>query len=604
MVIPSFRGIVSALILSSGLYHSATETNVTEWTDFAWVTAEQLATSVNNIIERSFNVSGTSSNDRLASEGTFNKKLETEIEKRVNVETKRRVDVEVLKMLETMKRNEAQKNVNITSEPESDKTTPEIGRVNPDSSGSEYSYEWLFSLLVTEIGMFLLGLALSKAIQFRQDGRHVKEIAALKANLKSSGLENEKLAEESRAHCAKVDETRLELLNMQQNLSKVKAINRQMTIEERHNYPIPNHLFSYLRQVNVCVTGPSGGGKSSLINSLLTRCEDDPDAAPVGWVETTKKPVPFTHPEFPNIVLWDCPGVGTRNFPADTYVRDIGLKHFACVLIVSSTRFTENDHLLRSELERVGLPYFCLRSKFDQDLDNLKKQLNRCMSRGLSRGFSTEFNRDSSIETTTTLDEVPSDVWKVKLEEIKKDLREEQNIKTPYVLAAHEKHLYDFPFFLKEFHARLNQFSKHRKPSLCCEVCSSEEDPMNRPLLSCTYCRYFICSACADIVPSCETCPNCNRAALYRPLGESKTDVYDDGGSPKVDLQATLCDDEGVGAREGFPLPQTPSCGRIDDDEGMKTREDVVMFHEDESMGITKTKLSVDDMEELIQKDV
>lgn len=46
--------------------------------------------------------------------------------------------------------------------------------------------------------------------------------------------------------------------------------------------------------------------------------------------------------------LWDLPGAGTHEWPAASYVRDAGLRHFDGVLLVTSGAFTEGEEELMS----------------------------------------------------------------------------------------------------------------------------------------------------------------------------------------------------------------------------------------------------------------
>jgi len=71
--------------------------------------------------------------------------------------------------------------------------------------------------------------------------------------------------------------------------------------------------------VNIAITGDSGTGKSTIINTLRGIGPNDPASAQVGLVETTMKPTAYAHPNFPNVIFWDLPGVGTPKNPKSTY---------------------------------------------------------------------------------------------------------------------------------------------------------------------------------------------------------------------------------------------------------------------------------------------
>jgi len=62
--------------------------------------------------------------------------------------------------------------------------------------------------------------------------------------------------------------------------------------------------------------------------------------------------------------------MGTPRFPADVYVRDMGLRHFDGVLIVTAGRFTEVDLALIQQLSHWQVPFYVVRNKVDQDIES------------------------------------------------------------------------------------------------------------------------------------------------------------------------------------------------------------------------------------------
>eukprot|EP00066_Takifugu_rubripes_P030034 XP_011619300.1 PREDICTED: interferon-inducible GTPase 5-like [Takifugu rubripes] len=72
--------------------------------------------------------------------------------------------------------------------------------------------------------------------------------------------------------------------------------------------------------LNIGITGESGSGKSSFVNAFRGVDHRDDQAAPIGVVETTTEVGAYPHPSYPNVTLWDLPGIGTtsqRNFDAE-----------------------------------------------------------------------------------------------------------------------------------------------------------------------------------------------------------------------------------------------------------------------------------------------
>uniref|UniRef100_A0A8P4FV31 IRG-type G domain-containing protein n=1 Tax=Dicentrarchus labrax TaxID=13489 RepID=A0A8P4FV31_DICLA len=79
------------------------------------------------------------------------------------------------------------------------------------------------------------------------------------------------------------------------NVELPLCINHTSTIEyldKKNNTPL-----------NIAITGETGS-----------------ELPPTGSVETTMKVAPYPHPNYPNVTLWDLPGVGTTKFPADKYL--------------------------------------------------------------------------------------------------------------------------------------------------------------------------------------------------------------------------------------------------------------------------------------------
>ncbi|XP_045854777.1 T-cell-specific guanine nucleotide triphosphate-binding protein 2-like [Meles meles] len=124
--------------------------------------------------------------------------------------------------------------------------------------------------------------------------------------------------------------------------------------------------------VNTAVTGESGTGKSSFINALRRVDHEDVGAAPTGVVETTFVRTPYKHPKFPNVTLWDLPGVGTTTFPPQTYLKKMKFGEYDFFIIISATRFKDNDVFLATEIRKMKKNFCFVRSKVDSDLHNLE----------------------------------------------------------------------------------------------------------------------------------------------------------------------------------------------------------------------------------------
>lgn len=120
--------------------------------------------------------------------------------------------------------------------------------------------------------------------------------------------------------------------------------------------------------LNIGITGESGSGKSSFVNAFRGVDHRDKRAAPTGCVETTTVVTPYPHPNYPNVTLWDLPGIGTTKFPADKYLKHVGFEKFDFFIIISDTRFRENDVTLAQEIQKMEKKFYFVRSKIDNDL--------------------------------------------------------------------------------------------------------------------------------------------------------------------------------------------------------------------------------------------
>ena len=120
--------------------------------------------------------------------------------------------------------------------------------------------------------------------------------------------------------------------------------------------------------LNIGITGESGSGKSSFVNAFRGIDHKDKRAAPTGCVETTTVVKAYPHPNYTSVTLWDLPGIGTTKFPADKYLKHVGFEKFDFFIIISDTRFRENDVKLAKEIQKMGKKFYFVRSKIDNDL--------------------------------------------------------------------------------------------------------------------------------------------------------------------------------------------------------------------------------------------
>ncbi|XP_015284789.1 PREDICTED: interferon-inducible GTPase 5-like [Gekko japonicus] len=126
-------------------------------------------------------------------------------------------------------------------------------------------------------------------------------------------------------------------------------------------------------KLTIAATGDGGAGKSTVINAFRGLRPSDVGAAPVRPTETTQRPVAYEHPNFPNVIFWDLPGIGTQGFPPETYLKQVKFSRYDFFIIVCSKRFRTCDVRLAREIQAMGKKFYFVRSKVDEDLSNAKK---------------------------------------------------------------------------------------------------------------------------------------------------------------------------------------------------------------------------------------
>ncbi|ROI52202.1 Interferon-inducible GTPase 5 [Anabarilius grahami] len=126
--------------------------------------------------------------------------------------------------------------------------------------------------------------------------------------------------------------------------------------------------------LNIAVTGNTGSGKSSFVNAFRGVSVNDAGAAPTGATETTMEATMYEHPGMPNVKIWDLPGIGSPNFKAKKYLKDVKFKIYDFFIILTSERFTENDIMLAKEIKKQKKIFYFVRSKIDNDIEQEEKK--------------------------------------------------------------------------------------------------------------------------------------------------------------------------------------------------------------------------------------
>ncbi|KAF9232159.1 interferon-inducible GTPase-domain-containing protein [Melanogaster broomeanus] len=124
------------------------------------------------------------------------------------------------------------------------------------------------------------------------------------------------------------------------------------------------------------IAGVAGSGKSSLINAFCGMSNRDPNAAPTGVTETTLEVGRYLNPNHSDQFAWyDVPGSGTLNIPDWQYFNSQGLYVFDTIIVLFNNRFTMTDQAILTNCRRFKIPTVIVRSKADQHIRNLMKDM-------------------------------------------------------------------------------------------------------------------------------------------------------------------------------------------------------------------------------------
>ena len=132
---------------------------------------------------------------------------------------------------------------------------------------------------------------------------------------------------------------------------------------------------AHLEPLLIAVTGETGVGKSTFINTMRGLSRNDPGAANSSSMhECTMDVMEYPDPRNPKLVYCDLPGVGSAKFPKDEYAKKLSLDRYDFFIILSRERFTENDLYLANEIKGLGKKFYFVRSRIDQSLNNEREE--------------------------------------------------------------------------------------------------------------------------------------------------------------------------------------------------------------------------------------
>ncbi|KAM4826536.1 immunity-related GTPase family M protein 1-like isoform 2-T2 [Thomomys bottae] len=120
--------------------------------------------------------------------------------------------------------------------------------------------------------------------------------------------------------------------------------------------------------VSIAVSGDSGNGVSSFINALREIGHDEEDSAPTGVVRTTQTQAGYSSSRFPNVVLWDLPGLGITAQSMESYVKEMQFSQYDLFIIIASEQLSTNHRKLAQTLQDMGKKFYVVWTKLDRDL--------------------------------------------------------------------------------------------------------------------------------------------------------------------------------------------------------------------------------------------
>lgn len=121
-------------------------------------------------------------------------------------------------------------------------------------------------------------------------------------------------------------------------------------------------------RLDIGITGGTGSGKSTFVNAIRGLGDEDPNSACTGVVEMTVEPTPYPHPKYPNIVIWDLPGIGAPTFQAEKYLQRVLVDRYDFFIIITSESFTAKHAQLARGIVQRSKGFYFVRSKVDVDM--------------------------------------------------------------------------------------------------------------------------------------------------------------------------------------------------------------------------------------------
>ncbi|XP_007952462.1 immunity-related GTPase family M protein 1-like [Orycteropus afer afer] len=169
--------------------------------------------------------------------------------------------------------------------------------------------------------------------------------------------------------------------------------------------------------LNIAVTGASGNGMSTFINGLRDTKHDEEASAPIGVVRTTQIRVPYSCSCFPNVMLWDLPGMGAVPQSLENYVREMKFNQYDLIIIIVSEHLSMNHVMLAKAIESMGKKFYIVWTKLDRDLSTsvlVEEQLLKTIRDNILKNLQNEQIHEPPIFLVSSLDPLLYDFPKLK----------------------------------------------------------------------------------------------------------------------------------------------------------------------------------------------
>jgi immunity-related GTPase family M protein len=176
--------------------------------------------------------------------------------------------------------------------------------------------------------------------------------------------------------------------------------------------------------VSIAVTGDSGNGMSSFVNALRDIGHEEETSAPTGVVRTTQTRACYSSSLFPNVVLWDLPGMGATTQSFENYLDEMQFSQYDLFIIIASEQFSMNHVKLAKTLKGMGKRFYVVWTKLDRDLSTSvlsHTQTRKNIRENVQENLQWEGLRDPSLFLVSNLDPLLHDFPKLR-DTLQKDL--------------------------------------------------------------------------------------------------------------------------------------------------------------------------------------